>query len=239
MTFGITCYNNNGELTISSEAQALCYLGKATQVSYSHYSGTSSSSQCGGSVYQFVSAGPVVAAIGLNSSGQAGAVITGMFRHDATTWYFNVVDLTTATEGPTGTTYQVPNTASDIFVFGTPSSVSGYGMALYDSSGNLTVDLSKPLFTPIARVSMTGQTGYTFTLPTTPIRPAVVGYPHISVNTHTSTTASHYSGMWTWSGGTSFGRANYLTDKSNDSGAISSNTTGDCVAIVIEASGFT
>jgi hypothetical protein len=248
MTFGLQCNNiTTGELTLSSEAFLFGYLGKATFVSSTSWSGDSISSQAGFSTWTFTSAGPIVCAIGLKASGQTGAVITNISQ-SGSTWTIQVLDLATTTSGPSGgdTVYYDQRTDSDIYVFGFPSSLPAMGMALYNAAGVLTADLSRRPLAPLARIAMSSSSIVDQTIPT-PTKPAIVGYPKFTRNVVSSGHGGFtpwlsvgYTGVWEWNGSTILHR-NEVPDSSDrlESSPGAHNLRGPCSGILIEANGLT
>ena len=246
MTYGMTCLNDSGELTMSSDCFSLCYLGKATFVSSTDYSGTSSSSNVGGSVWTFTWPGPIVCAIGLKG-GQIGARITSVTRSStsSSTWTINVVDFSTTPTGPSGDTsgYYAQRTDSDIYVFGFPiaANLPAYGFAMYNASGVLSCDLSKPLLSINTRVALAvdvmSQTIPSFT------KPAVIGYPDGFVTTSTGTGFYRNTlslGCWRWVNDGNLYRIDVASARSIDDAPISgTNRHLTSNGILIEANGLT
>lgn len=247
MAFGIQCTNGSNELTLSSDAYLFGYLGKATFVSSTPWSGDAISSQAGYSTWTFTSAGPIVCAIGLRASGQMGATILNISQ-SGSTWTINVVDLATTTSGPSGgdTVYYNQRTDSDIYVFGIPASLPAWGMALYNASGALVADLSRRPLAPLARIAMSSASVVDQTIPT-PTKPAIVGYPMFKRNVVTSGhggftpwLAVGYIGVWSWNGFANLHR-NEVPDASDrlEGSVPSYNFRGPCSGILIEANGLT
>lgn len=228
MTFGLQCFNASGELTISSEGFTYCYLGKATFVSRTTYSGSAPSSRIGLMTYQFVSSVPIICAIGLKgNSFQAGAAIIGIGR-SGNVWTISVRDLSNSTEGPSGGgTFYAQRLTSDIFVFGLPVTLPPYGLAIYNAAGTLVADLSRRPMTIAARISM-GTNVMSVSMPVM-VAPAIIGFPSSS---HTNSAKigtggtpwvnTWYEGVWTWGGGssTALGRSDILVEYDNDDGGV-------------------
>jgi len=242
MTYGIQCVNNSGELTLSSEAYTFCYLGKATLASLVHYTGTVDSSAAGYSTWTFNSSGPIIAALGLGSS--QGRILST--TQSGSTWTITVIDYGAGTEGPAGATYSygVPRSNSDVYVFGLPSvaSLPAYGVALYNSAGLLTADLSKQMLSPKARASLGTGSSTIAGLPTF-TKPAIVGSPAYQ---RFDTTASGsfwinemYLGLWSFSG-TSLVRGIVLQSHDKEDSSIAARTlVFPTNVLLIEANGLT
>lgn len=247
MGYGIQCLNDSGELTLSSDAYLFGYLGKATFVSSTSWSGDSISSQAGYSVWTFTSAGPIVCAVGLKASGQTGAVILNISQ-SGSTWTINVVDLATTTSGPSGgdTVYYDQRTDTDIYVFGIPSSLPSYGLALYNASGNLVADLSRIPLAPLVRVAMSSASVVDQTIPTV-TKPAVIGDTKFRRNVVTSGHGGFtpwlsvgYIGVWEWNGSTTLHRNEAPTGSDRlESSPGGHDFRGPCSGILIEANGLT
>lgn len=246
MTFGIQCFNGSGELTFSSDAYVLAYLGKATFVSTSGYTGTVNSSRIGHSTWSFSYAGPITVAIGLKASGQAGARVLSVVPGSGTTWIITVQDLGTGTEGPSGgADFFEQNTDSDIYVFGVPLTVPAYGFAIYDAAGNLAADLTRLPLTVKARLRY-GSSVLSLTTPSI-VKPAVIGWVGTQ---HTLSSGGHggalpfintqYEGVWQWDGSTTIFRTDVLVQYDRDDGGIPVTTDKPAAdAVLVEANGLT
>lgn len=248
MGYGLQCFNpTSGELTLSADAYLFGYLGKATFVSTTNWSGDSLDSQCGYSVYTFTSAGPIVCAVGLKASGQEGVAIIGMTQ-SGSTWNITVLDLALTTSGPSGgdTDYYDQRTSSDIYVFGIPTSVPPFGAAFYNASGDLVADLSRVPLAPLVRVAMSSSSVTTQTIPSV-TKPAIVGYPAYKRNVvsggHGGTTpflAVGYTGVWQWNGSTGISRSEVPVASDRLEFTITThNNRGPASGILIEANGLT
>lgn len=247
MAYGAQFINGSNELTLSSDAYLFGYLGKATFVSTTSWSGDAISSQAGFSTWTFNSAGPIVCAIGLKASGQTGAVIDRVSQ-SGSTWTIIVRDLNVSSSGPSGgdTTYYNQRTDSDIYVFGLPSSLPAWGMALYNASGALVADLSRRPLSPLARIVMGSATVTSQTIPT-PTKPAIVGYPKFTRNVVTGGHGGFTPwlsvgnmGVWSWNGSNGLFRFE-VADSSDrlESNPGAHNNRGPCSGILIEANGLT
>jgi hypothetical protein len=249
MTFGLTCVNDSGELTLSSDAYTLNYLGKATFVSSSDFAGSSTASTAGGSVWSFNWAGPIVCAIGLKSSGQAGVRITSVARSSTSSsaWTINVKDYSTTSTGPSGDTsaYSTQRTDSDIYVFGFPlaANLPNYGFAMFNAAGVLTCDLSKPILGIKTRIALAtdamSQSVGSFT------KPAVIGYPAGLAVTSSGPISTlyrntTYRSVWKWTNDGSLYRVDVVEVRSLDDGPFTPSSVHEpCGGILIEANGLT
>lgn len=136
MGFGLSQENGNSKLVLSTDGILLGYLGKATYISTTQTNGETN----GYSTYTFSHAGSIVPVLklvtGLNT-------VTLSMSQAGSTWTITVYHGGTPVDAQGfQTQYQ-----ADVYVWGVPLSVSGFGMALYSSSGVLVGDISKrPLF---------------------------------------------------------------------------------------------
>lgn len=244
MGFGIQTVNTSGELTLSSEGYLLSYLGKATHVSTTSYSGDASSSALGFSTYSFTSSTPIVCAIGLKASGQSGAFVERL-SVSGTTWTIIVRDCSASTEGPSGGgSFWEQRTDSDVYVFGLPSPPA-WGAAIYNSAGAFAGDLTRLPLTIRARVAL-ASSATSLTIPSV-TKPAVIGNPNsrhsLSTDTHSGPTPwinTHYVGSWQWNGSTTLSRVDVLKTYDHDDGGIPVTTVIDPTsALLIEANGLT
>jgi hypothetical protein len=241
--FGIQCTNSTtGELTLSSEAYTFGYLGKATFVSTTPAQNVDSlSSTSGYSTWTFASAGPILVALGLKSSGQSGVSLLGMSK-SGSTWTIIVYDGGSGTVSPSsGGTYDAQNTTTDVYVFGFPASLPAYGVALYNAAGTLTGDLSRLPLTPAARISLADSV-LAATIPVL-TKPAIIGHPiyiqknSVPVGIRYQNTG--YKGVWHWVGDNQIYRADYLDSyEDSDSSVPTIVNKAPCSAILIEANGL-
>lgn len=242
MTYGIQCINGSSELTLSSEAYTFGYLGKATFVSTTAAHNVDSlSSTSGFSTWTFTSSGPILVALGLKSSGQSGVALLGMSK-SGSTWTILVYDGGSGSVSPSsGGTYDAQNTSTDVYVFGFPSSLPAYGMALYNGSGTLVGDLSRMPLSPAVRLSLASG-ALTTSIPVL-TKPAIIGHAWYDQVT-SSGSGTHYvnqgfRGMWHWAGDGVLHRAEYLDSYENsDSGSTPSLFQGACTGFLIEANGL-
>lgn len=242
MAYGIQAFNDSGEFTFSSSGYLLTYLGKATFVSTTP-AGTSSSDAFNGfSIFTFTYAGPIVVGIGLLGSGTSGSIVDRI-TNVGSTWTIRVYH-----SNSTGNSLGFPGqiTAADVYVWGLPLSVSGYGLALYDASGNLIGDLLKPMLRFKARVSFTGGS-LSQSIPAM-TKPAVIGSLLRRTQTRAANTPTagkftnrRFDAVWLWDP-----VGNFLTKNSrmieyfvDDGGIPANDNIFDTNAIVIEANGLT
>lgn len=241
--FGIQCINTSGELTLSSDAYTFGYLGKATFVSTTPAQNVDSlSSTAGYSTWTFTSSGPIIVALGLKSSGQSGVALLGMSK-SGSTWTITTYDGGAGTVSPSsGGTYDAQTTTTDVYVFGLPSSLPAFGVALYNASGTLTGDLSRASLTSASRIALADSVLAT-TIPVL-TKPAIIGKPWYEQKTSSGSGTSYvnqgYRGMWHWTGDNQLHRTNYLTSyEHSDTGVTPSLYEGPCTGILIEANGLT
>lgn len=245
MAYGIQCTNTSGQLTLSSDGFLLGYLGKATFVSKSNASGDSVFSQTGSCIYSFAAptSGMIIPAIGLKGSGSNGLVITSYFRTTGNNWQINVIDNGTTTEGYNNLYWAQAGTAV-IYVWGVPSSVSGYGVALYNSSGVLTADLSRRPLIFTQRVSfVTNDMDVTIG---SYVKPAILGHTNSYHNLATDEGVggtpwfnTQYKGVWSWNGSTTLTRGDTLRTADHDDGPGPTDVLhGPTSVLIIEANGL-
>jgi len=243
MAFGIQCFNDSSELTVSSDGYFLTYLGRATLDTLHHASGVSTSSTGGYATWKFTHAGPVMAAILLRApSGSGGSCIFGQ-RQIGGVWYFDVLDVLNTTESIGSTAYQVPRSDSEIYVFGVPDTLGAFGMAIYGPSGDLRGDLTGKPLAAAARVSLGSGVSST-TIPAL-TKPAIMGDVYSYHNTSVSAGGGFWNntgfdGIWTLgSPSTNLSRTDIVTafDK-DDSSVPTFNVRGATNAIMIEANGL-
>ena len=237
MPYGITCYNNGGQLTLSSESVTYGYIGKATHVSTVPAGSTGTDDGNGYTTYTINWAGPIVVALPVLTN--ATTALLGMTQ-SGSTWTISVFCSGGSVDSLGFDTQRV----AEVFVFGRPVSVSGYGMALYNAAGQLTGDLSRrPLangqFIEFGATDVLRPlTGYT--------KPAFIG----SDTTEVKSTAGPTGGLWTnrersggwlWdSGGTQLGRPTYQSLRiREDQISVNSTTRWPVDVIIIEANGLT
>jgi hypothetical protein len=244
MSYGLTLVNNSGGLTLSSDGRVYGYLGRATHVQtiqppgpMSGTLGWPSLADCGYSVYTFNWAGPIVVALPVKTNGST--AVLEMFQ-TGSTWTIHVHKGTGVTNAIGFDMQEV----TEVYVFGMPTAATGFGVAVYNSAGNLTGDLSRKPFTfdrflafP-ASVGSASFSGLTV--------PAVVGMPHWAQYTalaydDTFNDNRLYYGAWRWNSASGLLlRQTFLWtyERSEDfwGGA---NTLPATTAIVIEANGLT
>lgn len=137
MSYGMSCSNNNGELTLSSDGVLFGYIGKASWVSTTQPTAT----LAGYSTYTIDWPGSILPAAAI-ATNLGGALILGYSR-SGSTWTIDVYH----SSGSTNAQGLWLQSATTVYVWGMPVSVSGYGAALYNASGALSADLTRqPLF---------------------------------------------------------------------------------------------
>lgn len=148
MTYGLKIINPSGELVMSSDAKGLYCLGKGTlQGSVVQPSGNATGSHpgrtAGYSVYRFSGhPGPLIFGVELVLNKTVG--IRSVSNPSSNTWDVTVYCGDTPDAHGFETQYGL-----DVWAFGLPQTApaSGYGLAIYDASGNIAWDLTQlPLF---------------------------------------------------------------------------------------------
>lgn len=199
MTYGLKITNPSGELVISSDAKGLTCIGRATlQGSVIQASGGPTSvspGRIGGSsTYRILHSGPVIWAVDLPLNRYVG--IIGTSQPFAGAW--DVACHCGDSLDAFG--FSTNQYAVDVWAFGfVPTLMDSYGMAIYDSAGTLSHDLSRPnLLFPRAFVE--DSYGTPVTIPALS-RPIAMGCPgserrtqdRVSVNTWADNAVR---GMW-------------------------------------------
>lgn len=237
MAYGITCYNDGGQLTLSAESITYGYIGKATYASTVPAGTDPTIAYNGYTTYTITWAGPILVALPVLTGATTSLLGTSQV---GSTWTIQVF-----CSGGTVDSFGFDSQRiAEVFVFGKPVSVSGYGMALYNAASQLTCDLSRRPLATGQFVSFTATevlkplTGYT--------KPAFIG----GDTTEVTSTAGPTGGLWTnreraggwlWdSGGTQLSRPSYQTARIREDMAYTNTTTRWPVdVIIIEASGLT
>lgn len=173
MGYGLTVFNEGGGMTLSSDGLIYGYIGRATYQSIvqppgplSGTIGWPSEGDCGYSVYTIDWPGPIIVALPVKTNGST--ALLDMFQ-SGSTWTIHVHK----GNGSTNAIGFDLQEATEVYVFGRPTTVSGFGLALYNAAGQLTGDLSRKPLTFDRFVSMAG--GVTFVAFSGLTVPAVVG----------------------------------------------------------------
>lgn len=237
MTYGLTCLNDSGELTIAADGYLFGYLGKATYVSTTPPGTSTSDSFAGFSTYTFSWGAPIVVSVGLVAN-QPTHVME--FSNSGSTWTIRVFH---GNNSSNSLGFDVQATSTDVYVFGLPTTLPAYGMAFYDGSGNLVGDLSRqPLLfkqrvTMGAGVTTMTMTGYT--------KPAVLGYAEMDKTTSVLSGVTHqnrlFGGTWYWNTSTGKLERNYFQNEyfQDDAGIAITTNVYASDAVLIEAIGLT
>ena len=159
--------------------------------------------------------------------------------NSGSTWTIRVwhSNLTTSTLG-----FEGQLSGAEVYVWGLPVSVSGYGAALYDSSGNLTADLLRRPLTFKARIAMAG--GTTSVAMSGVVKPVVIGTPGLykqtSAKSGTVWTNRIYNGAWRWVPASNLLERDYVQrEYFQDDGGIPIITTAANVnALLVEGNGL-
>lgn len=216
MSFGLSIKNPSSQLVLSSEAKGLTCIGKATlygAVVQPTGSATASSPgrKTGYSVYRINHSGPIVVALDLPLNKRVG--VMSVTEPVAGTWEI------TCHCGDTPDAYLIDAVEYqlDVWVFGFISTVYGaYGLAIYDSAGSLTHDLSRPnMLFPRAYIPPTLTTNSTIPSLT---RPVVLGSDGTNVTYDSFISGSTYSvtkyrGGWKRTSATNLTKGNYCTQR--------------------------
>lgn len=150
MAQGIQAFNNDAELTFSAEGWGFHYLGQATFGS-TVASPTTGDGTAGYSTYTYTHSGTHIMVGTLLSDSIYTSVGIRSITKSGSTWTIRI-------QRAGGTAYSngfYNETNPTVFVWGTPSTSTNFGAAIYDSSGNLRADLSKYPYSWAARASFT------------------------------------------------------------------------------------
>jgi hypothetical protein len=130
MAYGLKIENPTNELVLSDDGFVAGFVGKASLV------GTSQADKSnlldmfgGGSSFSITFAGQIVPVLKLNST-YSGRI--GGFSRSGDVWTIGTINADTSSIDADGFTTQV---APEVYVFGIPDSVTGYGMALFTPAG--------------------------------------------------------------------------------------------------------
>lgn len=192
MSHGIRITNPSGELVISSDALGLYCIGKAVQQSLVQSSGSPTGplpgKVSGRSVYRISHSGQILVALDLPASTYVAAL--GIDEVSSGVWDITISAGTTLDSEAMVTT----QISLDVWAFGLPPSntlYDSYGLAIYDSAGDLAWDLSRP--NPLFGLAYIDGVGPGYTIPSL-TRPVILCVPYNReyndsrlVNTHTVT----------------------------------------------------
>jgi len=235
MTYGLNIEAGLGGLTISSDGITYGYIGRATNTGVSQSGGTTNNRSIGQSSYTINWAGDIVVALPIKANKTTALV---NITQSGEVWTIRC-HAGTGTSDSFGFENQE---ATEVYVFGTPVSVSGFGLALYNASGGLCADLSRQPMT-VRGVSTHAADALNWPLPGGMTTPAVVGMPQ-DYNWQATSDGSFWINRFRSYGWTLFEgqlrKQSYVTRRLREDGPIASVTVITTTnAIVIEASGLT
>jgi hypothetical protein len=236
MPFGARAYNGSGALTFSSDGMIFGYIGKATNTAIQQAGTSTIDAFAGYSTYTIDWPGKIIVALplilnkptALRSVSQSGV-----------TWTITVHRGSSASDSLGFDVQEV----AEVFVFGAPVSVSGWGLAIRNQAGDLTGDLSRrPLFfdrfvdfgDSVPSVTMTGLT-----------KPAFIGAQPTWIRTTEMIDGSTWEnreiiGGWMLEAGGVMSRANILWNRFEDDGPWVTFSNKNAVSVVvIEAADLT
>lgn len=174
MAYGLQVENENGKLVLSDGGLLPGYIGRATLLSVQQaapaFGAPGYNGLTGMSLHQIVSAGPIIPAIRLEV-GRHSSILS--MSRSGSLWTIAAYHGGTPIDGQ-GFEYQY---APEVHVWAIPTSVSGYGMALYNPSGALAGDLSKRPLDYKQKVRLTSVQP-TVALDPTIVTPAIIGDLH-------------------------------------------------------------
>jgi hypothetical protein len=189
MSHGLFIENDSGKLVFSSEGMLFGYLGKAVLSST-----TAPTTEASGfSTLTFEHNAPIIAAVKLTTNHFS--ILLSMTR-SGSTWTIVVHHGNALSTNAQGFQNQV---TPDVYVWGLPVSVSGYGVALYSAAGVLTADLSRRPLTIAQKLDWSNVT-VTEAIGGGIVTPAIVGPLHdwqrIRSGAGPTYDFNYDSGMW-------------------------------------------
>lgn len=169
MTFLASVTNPGNELVFSGDGITYSYIGRASFVKVSQATTGTILKINGVSTYTITWPGDILVALPVKANGttslinatRAGSIWTILVHKGTGAIDANGFDIEEATE---------------VYVFGAPGAVSGYGGWLYDADGNCVADLSRIPLTWRGRLAMATNVD-TWSLPGAVGIPAIVGWP--------------------------------------------------------------
>lgn len=240
MGFGFRAFNTSpGWLTLSSDGATYGYIGKATYVSTTP-AGTSHVWSFGGySTFTINWPADIIVAVSVTKN--TGGTRLESMQYSGGTWTIKVYSglNTSSSIG-----FFDQDSSVEVFCWGRPVSVSGFGMAMYDSSGALSADLSRPPL--VFNYSIAQGAGVTSSWIPAYTKLAVIGMPDYmeqftSYRPGAKWINARNLGAWLWngSGGSSLDRVQRQVEYWEDDGGVTPSVdTGTCSALLIEASGL-
>ena len=235
MAFGLTASNGSNELTLSSDGLLLGYVGRAAFQSFVPNGTSTGESFAGYSTYTINWPGSIVVAIGLSAAGNL-ASLRGQYQ-TGTVWTIEVWNSGTTTDS-LGFFNQIEAT---VYVWGLPTTLSGYGLAIYNAAGVLSGDLTRRPLVAVARVAMPD--GVTSISTPAVSAPAIIGSPQRLTTLSTRPTGTFYVsrrqfGCWKWdpAAATQLSRTRFQQEYFQDDGGIPlQNLATATNALLIEA----
>lgn len=238
MAFGLSINNPSGQLVLSSDGITYGYIGKATLVAVGGSTITTNSHYAGNSTYTITWAGDLVVALPVKTAGTSKLL---SLTKVGSVW---TIEVHSGNGSLDADGFEV-EAETEVFCFGSPVAVSGYGMALYDAAGVLAGDLSRMPIPVKALLSMAaGATSWS--IPSGMTKPALIGWPFDEKDTSTGSapniTNTYYLRGWRWdTGAGTVVRELYLHERElfTDATTFVHDTIGKIDAVLIEANGLT
>lgn len=169
MTYLARITNPGSELVFSGDGITYSYIGRASLVSVAQASGGSVTKGRGVSTYTITWPGDILVALPVKSNGTTSLINT---TRSGSTWTILVHKGTGAVDA---NGFDIEE-ATEVYVFGAPGAVSGYGAFFFDAAGACVADLSKIPLTWRGRLTMAANVD-TWALPGAVGVPAIVGWP--------------------------------------------------------------
>jgi len=236
VAYGISINNNNGKLVFSSDGLTLGYLGLATHVSTTQPDTTAGFGVAGYSTYTFTHSGGIMPVIRLESNRLS---YLRSMSQSGSTWTITVYHGSTPTiDSWFDTQYQ-----ASVYVWGVPVSVSGYGLAIRDASGNLTGDLSKRPLEFKQKISWSDTT-VSEAISGTITTPAIVGglYDYQRIVTGSGVYQINYkAGTWSGAAGANLTRNWSTLERAQEDSPMGGSTTNRraATAFLVDVNGLT
>lgn len=225
--------NPGASLVFSSDGLMPGYLGKATYQSTTAPDGTFH----GYSTYTFSYSGSIVPVLKLVSG--RNTAFRGM-SYSAGVWTITVYHGGTPVDANGFETQYV----ADVYVWGVPVSVSGFGLSIYDASGNLAGDLTKRPLIIGQKINWSNAT-FSEAVSASIVTPGIIGctndWKREVLGSGPTWEVNFLSGVWTLSTGTlnrNFARIqHYPTEDTNQGGT--SIVWQPCRALLVDVNGLT
>lgn len=234
MAFGIQIENAQGELTISDSGITYGFIGRANLISVTQAGTSGDFDATGRSTYGITWAGDIVVALPLKMNGST--ALKSVTR-SGNSWTIEV-HKSNGTVDALGFDNQE---ATEVYVFGAPTGASGFGCALYASTGEVVADFNRRPIICAGRVSVTQTADWA--IPGGVSVPLIIGNPTGASSTSTSSGSfwitKSYTTAWRLSSTMLIGISLYMTFRSRDDGVGQRfNSSRSANALLVEGRGL-